>query len=298
MLKIILISLGTAIILHLVIQGAMCQRAVTASYYRLAAYQPEARELSYGKMTYVDRGKGEAVLCAHGFFGGYDQAYDMGQAALGSDYRIIAPSRFGYLGSDILNRGTPSDQAAAYVELLDKLGIEKAYIMGGSAGGTAAIRFALDYPERTKGLILFSSAMPLPAKPEKYVGYQGPPAFLFNNYAMYLMSPLFGVAMSMDPSTINMILPINDRKVGAELDASINNPDMARNFDDYPIENLAVSTLIIHAKDDKLASYESMERVLSRFPNYTLASFETGGHMVEGHSDAVKTAVSNFTSKY
>ena len=42
---------------------------------------------------------------------------------------------------------------------------------------------------------------------------------------------------------------------------SITNPDMARNFEDYPIENLQIPTLIFHAKDDKLASYNDTERV-------------------------------------
>ncbi|MFZ1646516.1 MAG: alpha/beta hydrolase, partial [Blautia wexlerae] len=62
--------------------------------------------------------------------------------------RIIAPSRFGYLESDVKGKGIPKDQSKAYVELLDKLGIDKVYVMGASAGGTSAIRVALDYPER------------------------------------------------------------------------------------------------------------------------------------------------------
>ena len=47
------------------------------------------------------------------------------------------------------------------MELLDKLGIDKVYLLATSAGGSIAIRFALDYPERTRGLILYCSAMPL-----------------------------------------------------------------------------------------------------------------------------------------
>jgi len=43
--------------------------------------------------------------------------------------------------------------------LLDDLGIERAYLMGASMGGMAAIDFALSYPDRVDGLILVGSAL-------------------------------------------------------------------------------------------------------------------------------------------
>jgi len=41
--------------------------------------------------------------------------------------------------------------------LLDKLKVDKAYLLGHSMGGCIAQQFALDYPERVKGLVLFST---------------------------------------------------------------------------------------------------------------------------------------------
>ena len=131
-------------------------------------------------------------------------------------------------------------------------------------------------------------------KPEKYVEYAGPPAFLCNDYAMFLLSPMFEPIMGMEPSTIYSMLPVNDRKDGVILDASVTNPDMARNFGDYPIEDFQVPTLIFHAKDDKLASYADTERAVSRFPNCTFISFESGGHLLTGHGEEIKKAVSDF----
>jgi pimeloyl-ACP methyl ester carboxylesterase len=280
---------------YLVVQGIRCRIAVKESRERLAAYGAETVQLSYGKMSYVDTGEGETILSVHGIFGGYDQAYDTCKD-FSSDYRIIAPSRFGYLGSDVLGDGTPAEQAAAFVELLDKLGIDKVYVLATSAGGSAAIRFALDYPERTKGLILYSSAMPFTEKPEKYSEYAGPPAFLCNDFMMYLISPLFEPIMGMEPSTIYSMLPIGERKEGVVLDASVTNPDMARNYDDYHVEDLQVPTLVFHAKDDKLASYADTEKAVKRFPNCTFISFESGGHLMEGHQEEIKEAVSEFIS--
>lgn len=279
--------------IYLIVQGIRCNMAVKEGKERLVTYGAKTAHLSYGNMTYVDRGEGEIILSVHGIFGGYDQAYDTCKN-FSSDYRIIAPSRFGYLGSDILGNGTPAEQASAYVELLDELGIDKVYLLATSAGGSIAIRFALDYPERTKGLILYCSAMPYAEEPKKYSKYAGPPAFLCNDYAMFFISPLFEPIMGMESSTIYSMLPVEDRKEGVILDASVTNPDMARNFDDYEIESLQVPSLILHAKDDKLANYEDTLNALGRFPNCKFISFETGGHMMVGHSKEIEKAVSEF----
>ena len=282
--------------MYLLVQGIRCNRATKEKLKQLSEYDAKTISLSYGDMSYVDKGNGEVILSVHGIFGGYDQAFDTCKDFV-SGYRILAPSRFGYLGSDMLGSGTPAEQAIAYAELLDRLGIDKVYLLATSAGGSIAIRFALDYPERTKGLILYCSAMPPAAKPANYAEYAGPPAFLCNDYAMFLMNPLFEPVMGMDASTIYSMLPVGERKAGVILDASITNPDMARNYDSYIIEDLQVPTLILHAKDDKLASYADVEKAWDRFPNSTLVSFETGGHLMVGHEEEVKEAVMAFVKE-
>ena len=292
----IFIGVVLAIGVYLIVQGIRCNMATKEKLKQLSDYDAKTIPLSYGGMSYVDEGSGEVILSVHGIFGGYDQAFDTCKD-FGSEYRILAPSRFGYLGSDILGSGTPAEQAAAYVELLDKLEIDKVFVLATSAGGSIAIRFALDYPERTKGLILYCSAMPPAQKPEKYSEYAGPPELLCNDYAMFLLSPLFEPIMGMNPTTIYSMLPISKRKDGVVLDASITNPDMARNYDSYVIESLQVPTLILHAKDDKLASYADVEKARNRFPNCTLVSFETGGHLMVGHGDEVKKAVTEFVKE-
>lgn len=291
--KKIVIGFVALVALMLAIQAVRCKLAADKSKAHLESYHAKSVDLSYGKMAYIDRGTGVPILSAHGLFGGYDQAYDNLQN-LDGRYRIIAPSRFGYPGSDILGNGTPHEQAKAYKELLDRLGVEKVFIMGASAGGTVAIRFALDYPERVYGLILYSSAMPFPKKPEEYLEYQGPPAFLMNDYMMFLLSPFFKPIMGLEPETISGMMPLAERKAGAVIDASINNPDMARNFDDYPIEKLQMPSIILHAKDDKVADFQTMEESVRRFPNCTFKVFETGGHLMKGHEEEIEVSVIQF----
>lgn len=282
------------LVLYLGIQGIMCVSAVKRAERRLESYNAKTVQLSNGNMTYVDHGIGDPVLVIHGISGGYDQGYN---AAIGcfNDKRIIAPSRFGYLGSEAPDDPSPKEQAKSFAELLDFLEIDQVHVLATSAGGTSAIRFALDFPERTKGLILLSSAPPLTQKTEQYSKYQGPPAILCNNYAMWLISPFFELTMGVESSLIEEMLPMNDRKTGIRIDATISNPDMARNYDQYPIEKLEVKTIILHAKDDKLASYMNMKNASSRFPNSKFISFESGGHKIRGHSKEIIDALAAFT---
>ena len=95
--------------------------------------------------------------------GGYDLGFDvMGERT--ESYRVIAPSRFGYPGSDMPENATVDMQVEAFLEFLDKLGIEKTFITATSAGGTVAERFALMHPEKCKGLVLYCSGYPENAK--------------------------------------------------------------------------------------------------------------------------------------
>lgn len=284
------------VLLYVVVQSIRCAVVLKGVNDRLQAYSPKVEKLSYGQMSYVDRGQGVPILSVHGIFGGYDQAYDA-VSDFSDSYRIIAPSRFGYLGSDVKGGGTPAEQADAFVELLDALRIDKIYVLGASAGGTVAIRFALDHPERTKGLILYCSAPPLAEKPDDYLKYQGPPAFLCHDYPMFLLSPFFEPVMGMAPSTIYTMLPISERREGVDIDASITNPDLAKSFDDYPIENLQVPTIIFHAKDDKIVPFGDMEKAVPRFPNCTFVPFETGGHLMKGNSSAIHAHLTTFMNQ-
>lgn len=53
---------------------------------------------------------------------------------------------------------TPSGQARTLAALLDRLGIKQAILVAHSFGGAVEVAFALDYPERVKGLVFLSPA--------------------------------------------------------------------------------------------------------------------------------------------
>jgi pimeloyl-ACP methyl ester carboxylesterase len=285
------------IVLYFLIQGIRCVNGLQEAQDKLNTYDFKVADLSYGSMTYVDAGEGEAILSIHGIFGGYDQAYDSVKNRE-SKNRLLAPSRFGYLGSSVKGSGTPEEQALAFKELLDYLEIDQVFVLATSAGGTPAIRFALDYPERVKGLILFCSAMPVNEKPDSYLEYQAPPEPLLSDYAMYLISPLMPSLMGMPSSTVRSIQPISERKIGVVLDGKLTNPDMERNYEQYPIEELKVPVLILHSEDDPVASFEKVKNVQHRFPNLRLVSFPDGGHMMVGHGEEIDKALDDFLNQY
>ena len=279
--------------LFFLIADAMCSRDVKKSLKRLEKYGHKEIVLSSGNLTYVDRGKGDVVLSIHGTYGGYDQGYDTA-GHLTSTFRVISPSRFGYLGSDMPADSSPKEQAKVFAELLDSLEVEQVYLLAASAGGAVAIRFALDYPERTLGLILYSTAAPYIEKPKRFPKYTGLPAFICNNYGMYLTSLYFKPLMSMDREAIYSMLPISDRREGMLNDATVTSSDMARNFEDYPIEDLQMPVLIFQAKDDKVARYKQIAESVKRFQNCKFVVFEKGGHLLSGCGPEIDAAEKEF----
>ena len=265
---------------------------------RFAWYEAKAEsvETSYGTITYIDEGEGEPVLSCHGICGGYDQAYDtLGDVT--DIYRVIAPSRFGYTGSDAPENPSVENQVEAFVELLDSLEIQQTYVLATSAGGATAIKFAMMHPERTKGLILYCSGYPTLQEPEKEVTYLGPPKALCNDFLMWLFSPLFGPVMGMDQDTINMIMPLKDKKEGIVIDASVSNTVMYNHREEYDMSTLTVPVICFHAKDDKLANYDRAKGWEALIPDCTFISFETGGHLMEGNGKVIEEELAGFVER-
>jgi 2-hydroxy-6-oxonona-2,4-dienedioate hydrolase len=65
---------------------------------RLAG-RSQTMDTSFGRMEYAMIGESDPTLIIHGAGGDFDQAIDTAGALAGRGYRLIAPSRFGYLGS-------------------------------------------------------------------------------------------------------------------------------------------------------------------------------------------------------
>lgn len=105
-------------------------------------------------LYYEEQGKGEPIFLLHG--NGEDGTYFANQLSFFSDkYRMIAVDTRGHGKSP---RGTAPftmEQFAADLrELMEKLQISRAVILGFSDGANIAMKFALKYPDRVKALII------------------------------------------------------------------------------------------------------------------------------------------------
>lgn len=112
-----------------------------------------------GVRLYHDvQGKGPALVLVHGWAVTSDY-WDDQVPAFRDKFRVIRYDRrgFGKSGGVPDHSADPSDLD----QLLAKLGVESAFILGHSAGAVVAQAFALSYPGRVKALILFGSG-PVP----------------------------------------------------------------------------------------------------------------------------------------
>lgn len=103
-------------------------------------------------------GAGPAVVLLHGQPGSRGDWAAVARR-LEPDHLVVVPDRPGYGDTGGRARGFRAN-AAAVVVLLDRLGIERATVVGYSWAGGAAIALAAEAPERLAGLVLVSSVCP------------------------------------------------------------------------------------------------------------------------------------------
>jgi pimeloyl-ACP methyl ester carboxylesterase len=105
----------------------------------------------------VDEGSGPPLLLLHGWGANKELMAPLAQRLHG--YRIVAPDLPGFGATPPPPEAWGVDDYAAWViALLDRLGIERAHIVGHSNGGRVAIALAVDHPERVGRLVLTDSA--------------------------------------------------------------------------------------------------------------------------------------------
>ena len=74
-------------------------------------------------------------------------------------HRVILIDRpgFGFSARGTRKSASPAFQAGVVNEIFDRLGVSRAIVVGHSWGGSLALTFALDYPQRVAGLVLVAS---------------------------------------------------------------------------------------------------------------------------------------------
>jgi pimeloyl-ACP methyl ester carboxylesterase len=261
---------------------------------------------SFGRIEYLDRGTGPVVLVIHGITQAADGGLrDVAEELVPDGYRLIVPSRFGYLGSHMPEQATPELQADAFVGLLDALEVNDAVVVAASAGSTSALHLAIGHPERVRALVLVSANVPgahqLKGMPPKLVFKaifgSDPILWTMITYLPALIARLSQVLVVPDgvllepgddekvSRAMRNVLLGRRRVVGEVFDAYISNPNVNR----IDLSRVLVPTLVMHARDDPGPPYASAVEMSRRIPDARLLTVETGGHMMLGaHADAIE----------
>jgi pimeloyl-ACP methyl ester carboxylesterase len=230
------------------------------------------------------------MLMVHGAGGGYDQGEYFARR-IGGEYRWIAPSRFGFLGTPVPEGANSSMQADAYASLLDSLGIDRVGVVGVSMGGPSALLFARQYPRRTRSLVLISAAShAIPPRP----------AFLTTLFNFFLNDFVFWSLVRLSPggllaalgvplevqkriskeeaeelhTFLQSILPMGARRKGQQLEQH-----MSEYEDAEQLLNIQAPALIVHARDDTLVYYEQAQFAAKNIAGAVFIPMQKGGHL-------------------
>jgi pimeloyl-ACP methyl ester carboxylesterase len=260
-------------------------------------------------MEYALRGHGEPVLVIHGAGGGFDQSLDLIGPLGPYGYRLIAPSRFGYLRSASPANLTNAKQADAYADLLDRLRVQKVDVVSISAGEWSALQFAIRHPNRCHALVLL---VPAPYMPQQRNSARM--AFVramfgsdFVAWATIKLLPILPAAMTRvilgtDPAVVRAaessekarvqkilehLLPVSPRTKGMEFDirsATIPEP--------YDLGKISCPVLTISAVDDAFGA-DRAKFIAAGVPDGRAVIYPTGGHaLVEDYKDVQREIVS------
>ncbi len=265
---------------------------------------------SHGTVRFARFGTGRPVLVLHGSGGGWDQGVDWARRRLTQDhdesFDVISPSRFGYAGSSLPGGASVGDQAVVLVELLDHLGVERADVVGLSAGSVTALQLAADHPGRVRHLVLESPLLPLagraPLPPVPAVRLLARAQFLL--WLTTKVPAVVKLAAGAPPAQLpkehadelnainGTMFPLGPRRAGTVHDRVV----VARHAlaDRIPTSEIISPVLIINAAHALLAPHDDLERFSARLRDARTLELDHGGHVLIGNVETLRRAVTAF----
>ena len=168
--------------------------------------------------------------------------------------------------------------------LLQRLGIERAHILGASFGGFVAQEFALAHPEMTRTLVLSCTSFGGPrhvAPPmETLMAMASTDGFNTEERIRRILLPAFSPDFVRDhPETVNQIVKlrlsssVNEEAYRAQLIA-------ATGFNAEPkVGNIKAPTLVISGDSDGIVPVQNSRNLAAEIPGAELRIMEGGSHL-------------------
>lgn len=294
--------------------------AYAAGAYRSAMAATDARlarrssliDTDAGPLEYAVAGDGPSVMMIHGTGGGFDQGLLFAHALRGRGFRIVAPSRFGYLRSAFPDDASPARQADVLIALLDHLGIERLPVIGGSAGALTAAEVALRHPDRCSHLVLLVPAANLTGNdPVAFTALQRGAVNLVlgSDLAFWALSTLapgqmIRTLLATEPKLLSRVAPEERRRAELILDGIL---PVSRKVGGLRADgfwagtpsptaygDITVPTLILSCEDDLFGTADTARRLADRIPGAALTIWPEGGHIWLGHDADVARKIEEF----
>lgn len=287
-------------------------RAAMAGIEARLALRSSIIEASIGALEYAIVGRGTPLMMVHGTGGGFDQGLLFAHRLREAGLQIIAPSRFGYLGSAYPDDASPAHQADVLAELLDRLGIDQVAVAGGSAGALTAAEFALRHRGRCSHLVLLVPAANLTGRdPVEFSALQRMVVgtilnsdFWFWVLASLAPSQLLRTLLATDPALLARVSPDERRRADLILDGlkpisrKIEGLRTDAHWAGTPtrtaFESITVPTLILSCEDDLFGTAETARVLARRIPHARLIIYPEGGHIWLGHDADVAQEIVAF----
>ncbi len=229
-----------------------------------------------------DEGQGPVVLLLHGVGLSHTVWRDV-FPALAEEFRVIAPDLRGHGRSPV-----PADGAYDFdahegdlLALLDRKGVDRAYVVGHSGGALLALRLALDRPERVRGLVMISGSAYTDSHTRSVAQrwtetYQrdGPDAF-----GLRILKDLYY------PDWIEAHLDFADQVRAAvrrqDLGPATRWSEAMAKFDEKArVPTLTIPTLIVQAMDDQVVDASHGRILRQSIPGAQIRILPETGHMV------------------
>jgi pimeloyl-ACP methyl ester carboxylesterase len=264
-------------------------------------------QTSAGPIQYALIGdSGPVILFAHGTPGGFDHTPFFSSSGF-EGYRLLTPSRPGYMATPLDVGRTPEEQARAYAALLDELGIDKVVVIGVSGGGPSAISFAAMYPHRTLALIgLEALSQPKSAPLEIPLAMRSD----FLVWTGISIATRFGderrVPAIFDPEDAERIenspdglQRVNDWlwaawPISARLSGWRNDSEQFMKLS-LPIRQVEAPTLMLSGTADLDAPHADAEKLVTEIPGARLYTIEGANHaMLITHKDELNAVINEF----